>query len=171
MRFRSWPALALSAIIALPGCAHAPPAPPPAPVKTEPFVEIPGVDSAKVVAIRHLMEAMGVRANMESALQVLIAVYQQRLPSVPPAFWSQVRGEFKTDQLLNMVIPIYDRHYSMRETQALTTFFESPTGRKFVAAQPSMLRESMEAGAAWGQQVGARITKELEAAGYKMPAS
>jgi uncharacterized protein len=169
MRTSSWSALALSAVIAVTAGAQANPAPAPPPARADSFTPIPGVDSAKVVAIRRLLDVMGARASMAAVMQTRMDMLKRQMPDVPAEFWTQLMAEAKGEELINLVIPIYDQHYSIEEIKALTTFFESPTGRKFVAEQPAMLRESMAVGAAWGREAGARIMKKLEDAGYKPP--
>jgi hypothetical protein len=42
------------------------------------------------------------------------------------------------------------------------TFFNSPTGKKFVQQQPAVMQESMAAGQQWGQSLARRAMEKLE---------
>jgi hypothetical protein len=170
MRNRVLTTLALTALILSSAHAQTAPVPPPAGApRADSFSRAPAVDAAKDSAIRKLLDVMGVRANMAVAMEGMIDLYKQRMPSVPPDFWAQFQTAVSGNELIDMMVPIYDRHYSLEEIRALTAFYDSPTGRKFVAEQPVMVKESMAAGAAWGRDVGAKIMKKLQDAGYKPP--
>jgi len=170
MRKCALTALALSALIVSDARAQTAPVPPPVgAARVDSFSRAPRTDSAKNAAIRKLLDVMGVRANMEIAMQGMVDLYKQRMTSVPPDFWEQFQTAANAGDLLDMMVPIYDRHYSLEEIQALIAFYESPIGRKFVAEQPVMVKESMAVGAAWGREVGAKILKKLQDAGYKPP--
>lgn len=61
---------------------------------------------------------------------------------------------FKTlvlDDLITDVVPIYQRHLTRSDVQAMITFYSSPAGKKIMREQPTIIKESMQATAA-GQQ-------------------
>jgi hypothetical protein len=61
---------------------------------------------------------------------------------------------FKTlvlDDLITDVVPIYQRHLTRSDVQAMITFYSSPAGKKIMREQPAIIKESMQATAA-GQQ-------------------
>jgi hypothetical protein len=128
------------------------------------------VDSVKAQAIRQLLEVMGVRKTMAAALDGMIAIQQRSMPSVPDDFWVQMKAEMSVDELIEQLIPVYDKHYSFEDIRTLTAFFETAAGKRFVAEQPAMMQESMAVGAAWGREAGERILKKLKEKGYT-PAS
>ncbi len=39
--------------------------------------------------------------------------------------------------------PLYDKHFSISEMEAIVTFYESPAGSKFVSAAPVIMQESV----------------------------
>lgn len=130
----------------------------------------PKVDSVKAQAIRQLLEVMGVRKTMAAALDGMIAIQQRAMPSVPADFWVQMKAEMSVDELIDEIIPLYDKHYSLEDIRTLTAFFETAAGKRFIAEQPAMMQESMALGAAWGRAAGERIAKKLKEKGYQ-PAS
>ena len=49
------------------------------------------------------------------------------------------------DAMLDDMIPIYQRHFSKTDIDAMSTFYASPTGQKMMREMPSLTSESMQA--------------------------
>jgi hypothetical protein len=118
-------------------------------------------------AIRKLMQMTGA---MEMGLQLSSRLFEQlkhAYPQVPEEVWQELLAELNdASALTDLVIPIYDRHYSLAELQALVEFYESPLGRRVVQATPLIAQESMVAGQHWGQLQAQRVIQRLQARGY-----
>jgi hypothetical protein len=56
------------------------------------------------------------------------------------------------DSMIQDIVPVYQRHFTRSDVDALIAFYSSPAGRKIVREQPAMLRESMQATAAAQRQ-------------------
>jgi uncharacterized protein len=52
------------------------------------------------------------------------------------------------DEMLDTIIPIYQRHLTRTDIEELIRFYSSPVGQKLLREQPQILQESMQAGAA-----------------------
>ena len=65
-----------------------------------------------------------------------------------------------------MLIPIYDKHFSHNDIKELIQFYESPIGKKYLEATPSITQESYRAGEEWGNKIGLDIINELIRQGY-----
>lgn len=100
-------------------------------------------------------------------MQEMLNTYRQGLPQVPDEFWLGFAVKVKTEDLVDMLVPIYDRHLTHDEVVSLIEFFQSPTGKKLVSIQPSVLKESMQAGQEWGERIGRQVTAELQKQGYR----
>lgn len=61
-----------------------------------------------------------------------------------------------------MIVPVYEKHLSDADIDALTAFYSSPAGRRFVAKQPLILADTMKAGEEWGERIVKEIAAELE---------
>jgi hypothetical protein len=72
----------------------------------------------------------------------------------------------KVDDLEDLVVPIYDRHFTLGEVNQLIAFYSTPTGKKVIAEMPGVMQESMAAGQKWGEALGAKIGAQLEKEGY-----
>jgi uncharacterized protein len=103
--------------------------------------------------------------------QVLVQMLAQfkampQFKKVPPKFWDDFQKEASVNDLIDLIVPIYDRHLSHPEVKAIIKFYESPSGRKFTSVLPAITQESMVAGQAWGQALGQKIAERMKKKGY-----
>lgn len=64
---------------------------------------------------------------------------------------------FSIDEMLNDMIPVYQRHFTKSDIDSLITFYSSPVGQKFLGEMPAVTMETM-------QVVYPRIRAQVEAA-------
>lgn len=119
--------------------------------------------TADIKTLLALTKAGELAAQM---MQELIQNYRQNLPQVPDAFWLGFARKVNTEELVNMLVPIYDRHLTGSDIAALIEFFQSPAGQKLVSVQPEIMKESMQAGREWGMKLGSEVAAELQKQGY-----
>ncbi|MGH8004657.1 MAG: DUF2059 domain-containing protein [Limisphaerales bacterium] len=100
-------------------------------------------------------------------MQEMLNAYRQGLPQVPDEFWTKFAKKVKTEDLVDMLVPIYDRHLTHSEVAALIEFFQSSVGKKLVSVQPEIMKESMQVGQQWGEKLGNEVTAELQKQGYR----
>ena len=60
------------------------------------------------------------------------------------------------DAMLDDMIPIYQKHFSKTDIDAMTAFYASPTGHKMMQEMPALTTESMQASSV-------RMQKQMEA--------
>lgn len=51
---------------------------------------------------------------------------------------------FPVDDLLNDMVPVYQRHFTKTEIDGLTAFYSSPIGQKFLHEMPAVTAETMQ---------------------------
>src|SRR3984885_14113906 len=66
------------------------------------------------------------------------------------------------DAMLDDMIPIYQRHFSKTDIDAMSTFYASPTGQKMMREMPALTSESMQASYARMQKQMDVLTKQAE---------
>ena len=73
---------------------------------------------------------------------------------------------------IDLIIPVYAKHFSIDELDGLIAFYESPVGAKTVRIMPQITREAMQIGQAWGQSLGPTIVERVklrfEEKGYEL---
>ena len=148
--------------------------------------QAPARASADALTAKHqdtekLMELVGTRRILrqlfDQDIDAQIAAMRRARPDVPDQFWDDFTEEFKRqaspDELMKAILPIYDKHFSHQEIRQLIAFYESPLGRKISTTLPEIQSESLEAGRAWGEQLGdrmnARLKQRLAEKGYRAP--
>lgn len=54
--------------------------------------------------------------------------------------------DFPTDEMIDAVVTIYQKHLTKEDLDAAITFYSSPAGQKILREQPAMTAEAMKAG-------------------------
>jgi uncharacterized protein len=95
-------------------------------------------------------------------------IHQQisKNPSLPPDFEAQELRRmdgfwknFPIDEMLQAMIPVYEKHFTKGEIDALVTFYSSPTGQQILAKMPAVAAEAMEASSGIAQKM---VAKEIQ---------
>lgn len=123
-------------------------------------------DSQKVKDIKQLLKITGSVDLSLGAMDQIIESIKKIQPDIPQEFWDEFRKEVKGDDLIDMIVPIYDKYYSAQDIKDLITFYNSPLGQKVSKSLPAISQESMAAGQAWGQKLGEKVVEKMKAKGY-----
>lgn len=131
------------------------------------------IDPLKEADIRRMIDAMGGKKLMEEMkAQMFAQVKPAILKELPPgergqkiadAFAQKFQARFKTTELLEQVIPIYDKYFTDEDIQGLIEFYLSPLGQRFAKAMPQASADSTAVGITWGQKNLQEIWRELQA--------
>ena len=62
-----------------------------------------------------------------------------------------------------MIVPIYDKYYTIDDLRAVNAFYSSPAGRKILSTLPQVMHESISAGQEWGRKIAQSASEELSA--------
>ena len=131
-------------------------------------------DKADVMKFLDLMHA---RAQMQQVLagmatqmkQGAEAGFKQKVPDATPEQLAKVDKMFDTlfaalpmDEMIDAIVPIYQKHLTKADLAAVTAFYSSPSGQKILKELPSIMSESMQAGGAIGQRALAAKGEELD---------
>jgi len=129
-------------------------------------------DAASKEDVKKLFDVM---ASREQMTQMMKQVFTQmrslnrdeikkRHPDITEADLARMDREsedllknFPLDEMLSDMIPIYQRHFTKTEIDALTVFYSSPAGQKYLHEMPAVTADTM-------RTVYPRIQTEIEAA-------
>jgi hypothetical protein len=123
--------------------------------------------TAKLQDIRRLLEVTGSSKIGEQAFNQIVNSFKQTMTNVPAEFWTEAIKGFKPDELVDLIVPIYDKYLTHKDIKDLIKFYDTPVGKKFVSVQPQIMQESMAAGQQWGQQLAQKVLLKLQEKGYK----
>lgn len=126
---------------------------------------------AKRAEIRQLIELTGAANISADALRQIISPLRAGFPQVPNEFWDTFMKEVRSEELIDLVIPIYDKYYTREEIHDLTTFYQSPVGQKTIKVLPKLSAEAIDAGQEWGRMVADRAMRKLHDKGYDKSSS
>lgn len=127
-------------------------------------------DVASKEDVQKLFDVMASREQVRQMMQQLMAQMQtmtrqqikKEHPETSDAELARLdrqsqdlMNRFPLDEMLSDMIPVYQRHFTKSDITALTTFYSSPTGQKFLHEMPAVTGETMRA-------VMPRIQAEVE---------
>ncbi|SEP60484.1 DUF2059 domain-containing protein [Flavobacterium urocaniciphilum] len=95
----------------------------------------------------------------------MIEIFKKNAPNIEDQFWNEFKKEIKPDDLVNLVVPIYDKHFTESEIDDLIKFYNTPVGKKMISKLPEIMQESMEVGQRWGEEIGEKALKKLKEKG------
>ena len=131
-------------------------------------------DKAEVMKFLDLMHA---RTQMEQAMAGMVKQmkagaeqgFKQKVPDATPEQLAKVDKMFDTlfadmpmDEMIDAIVPIYQKHLTKADLNAITAFYLSPAGQKVLQEMPAIMSESMQAGGAIGQKIFAAKGEELD---------
>ena len=75
---------------------------------------------------------------------------------------SDVMKDMPLDSLLDDMIPVYQKHLSRSDVDAMNVFYSSPTGQKLLHEMPAMTAESMQAAGPHMQAIMDKVMDRVE---------
>jgi hypothetical protein len=131
------------------------------PAAAAPAAQEPAPQSLKEKKIRKLLEVTGAAAMGKQVMDTMLDHFSKSV-DLPEGFIEKFKETANPGSLVELIVPIYVKHLDEETLDGTIAFFESPAGRKFVKAQPLIMKESMEAGQKWGAEAAQKTLKALE---------
>lgn len=120
----------------------------------------------KRAEIRRLIELTGAAKVSVDVMRQMIAPIRASFPNVPEEFWDDFLKQVNAEDLIDLVVPVYDKYYSLQDIHDLIAFYQSPVGQKTVKVLPQLSAETISAGQEWGRGLADQIMKKLREKGY-----
>ena len=112
------------------------------------------------------LEVSKANQQAEQMFDLMMPGLMQIEPAIPMTFWSMFKSRLDTNSFVEMLIPIYDKHFSHDDIKELIQFYESPIGKKLLNVSPSITQDSYRVGEEWGQKISLDIMSELIKQGF-----
>jgi uncharacterized protein len=145
-----------------------------APASTQSKAVAPShIDPQKEANIRRLVEISGVKNNFAASISTMSTMMRSSLEksgmsnekarAFSDLFFEKMQAKMvgRFDDLLEMLIPIYDKYYTNEDLEGLIAFYSTPLGRKLLKNSPDVLRDSQTAGYQWGSKIGEESEREV----------
>jgi hypothetical protein len=126
-------------------------------------------NDAYYLTLKEMFVASGVEETYRTAIIQMVDMYKTQMPGAPVGYWDELQQEFlrtSVDDLVAMLVPVYQKHMTIEDLRGLVEFYETPLGKKFITSTPAIMEESMQVGQAWGMKLGQELSKRLEERGY-----
>jgi len=127
--------------------------------------------------VRKYIDCSGTRQTINTYLQGLASRLAENFkttmqknesyPKVPEQFWNDlpkvIAGEFNAhvDELIDKLIPLYVKHFTLEELKEINRFYERPGGVRLRESEPAMMQELSSVSAQWGQDVGRTLAGKI----------
>lgn len=128
------------------------------------------IDAKRIAAARELLDLTGAAKNFETIMPAMMEQISRLLITQKPDKRAEIEqvtqavlGKLlsRRQELIDQIAVIYAARLTDDDIAGITTFFKSPVGRRYIAQQPELMKESMAAGQAWGQRLGAEIDSTM----------
>jgi hypothetical protein len=131
-------------------------------------------DKADVMKFLDLMHARSqmVQAMDGMAKQMRLGAEQGFKTKVPDAtpeqlvkvdqMFDDVFKALPIDEMMDAVVPIYQKHLTKSDLASMTAFYASPTGQKILKEMPAIMAEAMQAGGEIGRKTFAAKSQEVD---------
>src|SRR5580700_1471894 len=136
-----------------------------------------GDDAASKEDIQKLFEIMQIHQQMRQVMDAMMKQQTAMIDETLRKRYPQTSAEkiaradrmiqetvkdMPMDAILDDMIPIYQRHFSKTDIDAMSTFYATPTGQKMIWEMPALTSESMQASYARMQKQMDAITQKAE---------
>ncbi len=128
-----------------------------------------------------LFEMLEIGKTMELAIQgakqqsneMAEELIQEKAPTATPEQKEQIRkmvseeiaqalGPPAIREMMEATVPVYQRHLSKSDLQAMVAFYSSPVGQKLLRVQPVMMQESMQAAAGIQERIARGVFLKID---------
>jgi hypothetical protein len=97
----------------------------------------------------HLFQATGSAQLSMQFMHQMRPHPKQLAPDAPEEFWENFMTQLNPQEMENLIIPVYQKHLTEEDVQAITAFYSTLAGIKLVQSQPLVMQESMLIGQQW----------------------
>jgi hypothetical protein len=120
-------------------------------------------------SLRTMLTAGGTEETFKVAIVQMFGMFKDQRKDVPEEVWKSLEKEFlqtSLNDIIEMLAPVYQKHFTKEDLDKLTDFYHTPVGKKFAEKTPLIMQESMQVGQQWGMKIGERVMTTLKEKGY-----
>jgi len=126
--------------------------------------------------IEKYLDTMHTRDMMKSTMDLMAKQMHQmthaqleKQTNLPPDFEARMDKitddmlkDFPIDELIQAMVPAYQRHLTKGDVDSLTVFYSSPTGQKVLKEMPAMTADAMQSASGIIQKMMAKMQDRLQ---------
>jgi hypothetical protein len=123
-----------------------------------------GIASSFQIIIPQFLDQIG--GTLTRTRPELIADLKLVLADIKPEF------DKKADEMIDTAARLYAQRLNQKELEDVSSFFESPSGRKYVGIQPILMNDMFVALQAWSQKISVemmtKVREEMRKKGHEL---
>jgi len=127
-------------------------------------------DVQRFLDVMHTRDMMSqMMTVMENQQRQMIHQEIEKQKNLPPDFEAKMDrmmddlvANMPLDDLLQAMIPVYEKHFTKGDMDALVAFYTSPTGQKVIKEMPAVTAESMQASSGILQKLMAQTMQRVQ---------
>ncbi len=97
------------------------------------------IDPEKKALILKFMEVFGTRQALTNNFNAMLIQIAKEKPDEAQT----IRQRVKVDEIVDLLVPIYDRNFSSEDLKAFNAFYGSDEGQKLIHTIPELMKESI----------------------------
>lgn len=101
-------------------------------------------------------------SGSNKTFDIVLTQMSSMVPETHREWFSEHFSSEAMKDLVASLVPVYQKHYTLEEIEALNAFYESPTGRSIAAKTPAVTEESMIASQQWAMKLLPKMQEEMQ---------
>ena len=126
----------------------------------------------EMLQISKTME-LAIQAAKQQSNEMAEELIQEKAPDATPEQKQQIRqmvseemthalGPQAIREMMEATVPVYQRHLSKSDLEAMMAFYATPVGKKVLREQPAMMQESMQAAAGIQERIARGVFLKID---------
>ena len=120
------------------------------------------LSSEKRAEIQKMLRLTGMESRMGQMKSQIIAGMRKQMSDMSDVFWTKLEQKLDYHELIEMVMPIYDKYYTLEDLKSANAFYESPAGIRILSVSPMVSQEVVKISMEWGAKIGKQAEAEAE---------
>ena len=121
--------------------------------------------TVKKEKIKKMFELTGSAKSGEQLVEQIITTLQKANPDVEQEFWDGCKKDLNMGDIVNLLIPIYDKYYTEEDIDQLIKFYDTPIGKKMIETSPKISQEMLAISMGLGKGLSDKIREKLKTKG------
>lgn len=127
-----------------------------------PLISRAEVSPEKRAEIDRMLKLTGMEHMVDQMMTQMIDSFRTN-KEVPDEFWDRFAKKVHGSEMIEMIIPLYDKYYSLEDLRAVNAFYSSPAGQRILSTMPQLMQESLSVGQKWGAKISMQAIEEAKA--------
>ena len=99
-------------------------------------IDVVSISKAKRALVTELLNLVNAKQQAEDILESMIKM-------LPMDVRESIRSSLDADEMVNQIVPVYEKYLSAEDLRSIISFYHSPAGKKLLRTQPKIIKDSM----------------------------